>query len=105
MFPFESTQETISTTFLSGIVILLNFSGEPTVKVLVFVSPLIAFTFLVKVNSVANPFTSVSLTTGFLFSWDDALTVKSTISRVSKIILESVVEVILKPLSIIWAWL
>ena len=42
----ESTQETISITFVSVIVIFLNFSGAPILKVAVFCVALIAFTAL-----------------------------------------------------------
>ena len=44
--PFESLTDNTSITFVSGKVSFKNFEGLPTLKVVVFVSPLIALTVL-----------------------------------------------------------
>ena len=81
---------------------LINLDGTPILNVFVFVSPDIAFIFLVNVYLLGNPVvSSIDVTSGFILF--ELLIVKSTTSKVSKIIDISVEEATFIPLLIVIA--
>ena len=83
MFPFESTQEIISITFLSSKVNFKNLVGLEIVNVFVFSFPLIAFTFLSNVYVLANPVSAFVV--DITLPSSDPVIVKSITSNVSNI--------------------
>ena len=86
----------MSITLVSDNVNFINFDGWVAVNCFVFVSPLTALTVLVSLYWLVKPVAAVEWTTSV--SFDDDI-VKSTSSKVSKIIFESCVDVIDNPFS------
>ena len=95
MFPLESIQEIISTTFVSGIVIFLNFVGASIWNEIVFWVALTAFTVLDKVYVLAKPVSARTLPIVLPSPEPDIL--KSIGSNVVKIISLSVSDAISIP--------